>query len=83
MDKKYYVQMLDTYMSGWGKATGKKNYYVIECDNLEQAKTIERNAGLRPEMEDIAILTKVSVTNSKRVIVSIEGYNDLGDIWKK
>ena len=38
MDKKYYVSMTDSFLSGWGMAENKISKYIIICDNLEQAR---------------------------------------------
>ena len=36
----YYVTMTDKFMSGWGRAEGKINKFVVECETREKAETI-------------------------------------------
>lgn len=76
------VTMIDTFMSGWGKATDKKNYYVVECDSMEQAELIALNARKRSEMKDVKIINHTK-TWPNSVLVSLKHFNELGDIWKK
>lgn len=76
------VTMIDKFMSGWGKSTGKVNYLVIECDTQEEAETIERNANLRSEMADVRIINHHKVWPNN-VSVSLKHYDELGRIWKK
>ena len=40
MDKKYYVSMTDSFLSGWGMAENKISKYIVICDNLEQAREV-------------------------------------------
>ena len=51
----YYVTMTDNFMSGWGLARNKTNKLVIECDDMNQAMLIEKNAKLRSEMRYVNI----------------------------
>lgn len=78
----FYVTMTDKFLSGWGRAEGKINKFVVSCDTYEQAETIERNAHKRKEMKYINITTKKPSYPSNRYITSWKNYNDLGAIWK-
>lgn len=80
--KKYYVYMEDTFMSGWGKAKDKTNIYLIVCDNKEQATIIAHNAKKRSEMKNITISEKYPKFDSN-YLVSEKHYNELGKIWKE
>lgn len=51
----FYVTMTDTFMSGWGKAEGKKNKLVFECDTLKEAEIVKDNAENRDEMKYVNI----------------------------
>jgi len=53
--KKVYVTMTDKFMSGWGKAQGKINKLVFECDNFKQAEIVAENAEKRGDMKYINI----------------------------
>ena len=77
----YYVTMTDKFMSGWGMAQGKTNKCIIECETLQQAETIERNAQKRSEMKYINICSK-KPRYGKNVLESWKHYEDLGSIWK-
>lgn len=55
MDKKIYVTMTDTFLSGWGGASGRISKFVIICDNRVQAeKAAEKFRGYR-EMKYVSI----------------------------
>ena len=36
--------MTDSFMSGWGRAMNLTNKFIVECNTLEEAETIEKNA---------------------------------------
>lgn len=76
------VTMRDNFMSGWGKATGKKNYYVVECDSMEQAEIIFRNAKKRSEMSNVKIITGTKRW-PKDVLVSLKHFSELSGPWKE
>jgi hypothetical protein len=78
-----YVSMTDKFMSGWGEATNKTNKYIIICENLEQAKAIERNAKKRSEMKYINICFNKPKYNTKQYLCSWRKFSELGDIWTK
>jgi len=77
----YYVTMTDKFMSGWGMAKNMTNKFIIECETLQQAETIERNAQKRSEMKYINICSK-KPRYGKNVLESWKHYEDLGNIWK-
>ena len=51
----YYVTMTDKFMSGWGKAEGKTNKVVLECDTYQEAQVVAENARNRGDMNYINI----------------------------
>ena len=51
---KFYVTATDKFMSGWGKAKGKINKLIIECDSLEEAERVCANLKKRPEMRYVS-----------------------------
>lgn len=80
MNKKVYVSMTDKFMSGWGMAEGKINKLVIECENIEQANLIFKNAQNRREMKYINIcLNKPYYKNN--VLVSLKKFSEMGGVW--
>jgi len=63
--EKFYVTMVDTFLSYWGKAEGKKARYVYECDSIEKARIVAENAKNRADQKGINILTKKPYYNKK------------------
>ena len=63
-------------MSNWGMSKNRTNKLVIQCDNLEQAEIVERNAKNRSEMTFINICTKKPYFNQDRYCVSEHDKND-------
>lgn len=57
-DGKYYVSMTDKFMSGWGRAEGKKNKLVFVADSLDEAEVVARNARGRSDQSYINIHSK-------------------------
>jgi hypothetical protein len=53
----FYVTMTDKALSGWGKAQGKTNKLVIECETFQEASIVESYALRRNEMKYINIRT--------------------------
>jgi hypothetical protein len=62
--------MTDKFMSGWGPANGKINKLVIECETMDEAKVVEKNARRRPEMKFITICHNRPSYNSSGYHVS-------------
>jgi hypothetical protein len=79
----YYVTMTDKFMSGWGKAEGKINKYVISCATYQEAEIIEQNAKRRPEMKHINIVDKLPYYSPERYVLSLKTFDELGQIWKR
>ena len=79
----YYVTMTDKFFSGWGKAEGKINKFVICCATYDEAETVERNAHKRKEMKYINITSRRPSYSSSRYVTSWENYDNLGSIWKE
>ena len=73
--------MTDKFMSGWGKAQGKINKLIIECQTLEQAEQIERAARNRTEMRYVNIRTSKPYYRSN-VLKSCKTWDELGEVWK-
>lgn len=81
--KKFYVTMTDKFMSGWGRAEGKTNKFVIGVNTWEQAEAVKRNAERRSEMKYINITLDKPYYNPNRFLVSYRDYKNLGEVWKK
>lgn len=72
--KTLYVIARDKFMSGWGKAAGKTNLYVVPCESELQVQRALSNMRRRPEMDDIRTETRMPI-DSDAVIVSVAGKN--------
>lgn len=66
--EKYYVVMTDKAMSGWGRAQGKINKLIFECDTHEQAQIVEKNARNRSEMKYINVTRNKPRYNSNYLV---------------
>ena len=75
-----FVSMNDSFMSGWGNATGKTNTYSVECDTTAQMEQIAAHARTRPEMKYIRVSQRAP-RNSTTRIVTFKHYLDLGGCW--
>ena len=78
-----YVTMTNKFMSGWGKAENKVNKFIVVCETIEQARTIERNAKERNEMKYINICFTKPYYHKDRYFESVRSYDELGAIWKE
>lgn len=50
-----YVWMIDTFMSGWGKADGKTNRLIFVCGSPEEARIVMDNAEERSDTKNVTI----------------------------
>ena len=76
----YFVAMKDNFMSGWGRAAGRTNVFVVECDDAQQVEQIRIAAATRPEMKNVRCL-KNPPRDSIATLVSRRHFNELGPIW--
>jgi len=81
--QKYYVCMIDRFMSGWGKAEGKINKLVIECETYEESIIIHNNAVRRPEMKYININRNKPHYNKDIYYVSMHDKTDYKNWFKE
>jgi hypothetical protein len=77
----YVVWMTDTFLSGWGKAEGKRNVYAIWCDTREQVVQIEKAALARDEMQRIHVGFKLPYWKESEVLVTEKKFHELGPTW--
>lgn len=80
---KIYVTMTDKFMSGWGKARGKKNKLVIECNTTKEAEAVARNAKKRSEMVNVNVRHTKPKYDRRRYFPSFKKCKDLGEIWTR
>lgn len=55
---KFYVVMVDDFMSGWGPAKGVKNRLIFLCETKEEMHTVRKNALKRDEMRGVIWFTE-------------------------
>ena len=79
----FYVTMTDKFMSDWGRAYHLIDKFIVQCDTLEEAKTVERNALKRPEMKYINTTMNKPSYSSKKYLCTWTTYKELGEIWKR
>ena len=53
----YYVSMVDSFLSGWGRAEGKISVVVIKCSTLSEAEECKELCDTHPDMKDVEIST--------------------------
>ena len=75
----FYVSMTDKFMSGWGASSGKNNKYIVECETLAEAETIEKAARQRPEMRRISVHARMP--SFRNAHVSVRKFANLGKAW--
>jgi len=51
----YYVSMTDSFMSGWGKARGKKAKFIYKCNDFDTARIVAQNARDRTDQKYVSI----------------------------
>ena len=73
---KWYVTMNDSFMSYWGKAEGKINKLVFECDSFQEASKLEDYARGRDEMKYINITRNKPKYSNNRYYVQYLTKND-------
>lgn len=79
----YYVTMNDKVLSGWGKAQGKINKLVLECQTREEVDVVMENARNRGDMTYINWRTNKPYYNSRRYLVSFHNKEDYSNWYKK
>ena len=53
----WYVLVTDTFMSGWGHATGKINRLIFPCDSKDEAEDVAEYARSRTDTSRVFVTT--------------------------
>jgi hypothetical protein len=77
----YFVNMHDTFMSGWGDARNGRSLFSIRCDTIEQAEAAAAAARERPEMQSIIIDDDPPGCRPGDHL-QIRAFDELGGPWK-
>lgn len=75
-----YVNMVDKFLSGWGKASSGRSLLSVECDSREQAEAIRKAAQDRPEMRYVT-LSNAPPRLRRGDVLSRRRFEDLGGSW--
>jgi len=83
VEKSYYVNMTDKFMSGWGKARNGKSHLSIHCDTWYQAKCIFDAAKKCKEMKYVMHSEKPRYRTypKQRDHTSVWAFSQLGGHW--
>lgn len=79
---KFYVTMTDSFMSGWGKAEGKTNKLVLECDSLREANIVATYADQRNEMKRVSVRKTKPKYNESNYYTQYKTKEDM-PLWYK
>jgi hypothetical protein len=79
----YYVKMVDTALSDWGRAEGKTANLVLECDTYNEAEIVADNARQRTDMINIKIVSTKPTYNPITDQVTFSNKNSGAASWYK
>ena len=79
----YYVTMTDKFMSGWGKARGKTNKFVLGCKTYKEALIVQRNAKDRSEMKYVNIRRSKPKYDKRHVLTSFRSKKTASTWFRK
>jgi hypothetical protein len=82
-NKKVYVTMTDSFLSGWGRAEGKINKLVFECDSKEEAFTVMENAEARGDQKYINYTYKKPYYSPSRYLAQFKTKEEYGKWYEK
>ncbi len=52
---RFFAVATDSFMSGWGKASGGRSLYALACESLREAETVAENMRKRSDMKRVRI----------------------------
>ena len=81
--KKYYVTMIDKFMSNWGMSKNRNNKLVFECETMNDAFIIEENAKNRNDMKYINIRETKPYYNQNKYFVQYKTIDDYPNWYEK
>jgi len=77
-----YVNMVDRFMSGWGRAANGTSRLSVRCDTREQADAIERAALDRKEMRYVTISTRPARSRSAGDMLTVRHVSEMKGPWR-
>lgn len=81
--KKYYVSMIDKFLSYWGQAEGKIARYINICDSYEEALIVAENAKNREDQKNIRIHERMPQYSKQTNLVMIKTKEDMPNWYNK
>ena len=82
-NKKWYIVCNDTFMSSWGKASGKVNKLIFGCDTPEDAENVVENATNRDDMKHVTCHYNLPYYSKTRYYLQYKDKNSYPDWYKK
>jgi hypothetical protein len=70
-DAPFYVLANDTFLSGWGEATGKINTVVVPCQTNAEIQVVADNLRGRPDMDNVHVTSTKPGSKGPRVRYSV------------
>jgi len=70
----FYVISTDSFMSGWGPASNKKNICVVPCPNRETAEIVLRYVKSRSDQKNAKITTYRPGEGPKVLLSNLSGW---------
>lgn len=80
---KYFVTMTDSFLSGWGHASGKTAKFIYECETYEEALTVQENAECRKDQKYINICRTKPYYSPRSYLVQIKNKENCPNWYKK
>ena len=77
-----YVCATDSYMSGWGPASGKNNRLIFVCDTPEEADAVRGNCEARSEFKRVTWNAKKPSLNNSRNFYQVKTKEDYPNWYK-
>ncbi len=75
-----WVTMTDKFMSGWGRARGRTNKLIFECQDNREANIVVDNAEHRSEMRYINVCCRKPHYSPSRYLAQVKTREDY-DSW--
>jgi len=80
-DAPWYVLSTDTFMSGWGPATGRTNRLILPCESREEAEDVAAYARSRTDTKDVEIVSEKPYLHRPLYRGSLDGV-PVGPLWQ-
>lgn len=79
----FYVTLTDKFLSGWGKAEGKKNRLIIPTRSLREAELVKQEANTRNDFTNIEVKERIPNYDHRKNFVQVKTREDMPKLFKK